>query len=170
VQNIRPRLQPSTPDFTTNGVSANEHASKATYPNCRYKNLNFDPIDIFDKVLTMICKEGAGSKDPQKQREEYANKTGFEQHWECLLDEDTLFDFSWPKVQSSKLRGNLLPSINLQEINLSHNYEFQFFPGVNLTSTAKWNDRQIFYLTVIGINNNIKLPNRNWFLQSVQMP
>ena len=151
----------------------NEHASKATYPaiaNCRYKSLNFDPLDIFDKVLIMMSKEGADAKDPQKHREEYANKTGLERHWECLLDEDTLFDFSWPKEQRSKLRGNLLPSISLQEIILSHNYEFQFFPGVNLTRTTKWNDRQIFYLTVIGINNDIKLPNKNWFFQSVQMP
>jgi hypothetical protein len=118
----------------------------------------------------MMSKEGADAKDPQKHCEEYANKTGLEQHWECLLDEDTLFDFSWPEVQRSKLRGNLLPSISLQEIILSHNYEFQFFPGVNLTRTTKWNDRQIFYLTLIGINNEIKLLNKNWFFQSVQMP
>jgi hypothetical protein len=117
-----------------------------------------------------MSKEGADAKDPQNNREEYANKTGLEQHWESLLDEDTLFDFSWPKVQKSKLRDNLLPSTSLQEIILSHNYEFQFFPGVNLTRTTKWNDRQIFYLTVIGINNDIKLPNKNWFFQSVQMP
>jgi hypothetical protein len=61
----------------------------------------------------MMSKEGADAKDPQKHCEEYANKTGLEQHWECLLDEDTLFDFSWPEVQRSKLRGNLLPSIHI---------------------------------------------------------